>query len=123
MSTETAAATSGVRIVRNAHLDVPSMGEPGAIANAREVHPHIDGSGLCGGFFELLYSQPLVFDYEYDEIKIVLEGELIVHDASTDTTLRAQPNDVLFIPKGARTTFTTPTRALAFYTHHKEPPA
>ena len=52
-------------------------------------------------------------------MEILLEGELILHDAVTDKTVRAQALDVLYIPKGSKVTFSTPSRGLAFYTGHR----
>lgn len=119
----TAPQTKGIQVTRQGHLGLPSMGEAGSIANLADAHSNPQGSEMCSGFFELIASKPLYYEYEYDEMKVVLEGELILHDADTDVTVRVQPLDVLFIPKGSRVTFSTPTRGLAFYTGHRDFPA
>lgn len=109
--------TTSVRIARQAFTDLPSMEEPGSIANARDIFETPGGARLSSGFFELEASEPLVYDYAYDEVKIVLEGELDVRDEATGTTTRGERFDVFFIPRGSRVAFSTPTRALALYMH------
>jgi ethanolamine utilization protein EutQ (cupin superfamily) len=118
-----ASETEGIRIVRGGYVSLPSMQEAGSISNIRDAHSNPGTCVMCSGFFEHVHSKPLYYEYTYDEMKIVLEGELVLHDAVTDTTVRAQRFDVMFIPNGSKVTFTTPTRGLAFYCGHRDFPA
>lgn len=65
------------------------------------------------GFFRIKKSdEPLVYDYDYDETKIVLDGVISVNDGTK--TVNAQKGDVLLLPKGAHIIFTTETEGTAY---------
>ena len=49
----------------------------------------------------------------YDEVQIVLEGEL--HIGTPDGVRVGRPGDVLYVPKGSTITFSTPTWAKFVY--------
>ncbi|EFW18889.1 hypothetical protein D8B26_007106 [Coccidioides posadasii str. Silveira] len=70
---------------------------------------------MCAGFYRLEKGTPLVYTYTYDEMKIILEGEFEISDA-TGQKVSAKPGDVFYFPKGAKITFTTPSYGLAFFT-------
>lgn len=66
------------------------------------------------GFYRLEKGTPLVYKYDYHEMKIILEGEFEISD-ETGQKIKASPGDVFYFPKGATITFTTPSYGLAFY--------
>ena len=69
---------------------------------------------MSAGLYRLEKGTPLVYTYTYDEMKIILEGDYTISDA-TGQEVQAKPGDVFFFPKGATITFTTSNYGLAFY--------
>jgi ethanolamine utilization protein EutQ len=109
------------RVIPEAWKRLPRMEEhPGSQGFIKDVYENPDGSVMCSGFFELLHSdEPLLYEYEYDEMKVVLEGEFILENKETGQVLVAKAKDAIFFPKGSKIYFSTPDRALAFYTGHR----
>ena len=66
------------------------------------------------GFYRLEKGTPLVYEYTYDEMKIIVEGQFEISD-ETGQKVTARPGDVFYFPKGAKITFTTEDYGLAFY--------
>ena len=83
----------------------------------RDVVTQDDGSPMAAGYMALDASQPAggVFPWTlaYDEIDIVLEGELVI--TRGEEAVHGGPGDVLFIPKGSAITFGTPSYARFVY--------
>ncbi|EEA22722.1 hypothetical protein TMatcc_001570 [Talaromyces marneffei ATCC 18224] len=71
------------------------------------------------GLYRLEKGTPLVYEYTYDEMKIILEGEYEISD-ETGQKVTAKPGDVFYFPKGSKITFTTPSYGLAFYTGQRK---
>ncbi|EED15355.1 ethanolamine utilization protein (EutQ), putative [Talaromyces stipitatus ATCC 10500] len=71
------------------------------------------------GFYRLEKGTPLVYEYTYHEMKIILEGEFEISD-ETGQKVTAKPGDVFYFPKGSKITFTTPSYGLAFYTGQRK---
>jgi len=71
------------------------------------------------GLYRLEKGTPLVYDYTYNEMKIILEGEFEISD-ETGQKVTAKPGDVFYFPKGSKITFTTPSYGLAFYTGQRK---
>lgn len=69
---------------------------------------------ISAGFYRLEKGTPLVYNYSYDEMKIILEGEFEISD-ETGQKVKARPGDVFYFPKGVTITFTTESYGLAFY--------
>jgi hypothetical protein len=67
---------------------------------------------MSAGFFELKASEPLVYRYTYDEMKVVIAGEFILTDQATGEVTHAKERDVLFFPKGTTVKFETPEYGL-----------
>ena len=63
---------------------------------------------ISAGFYRLAPGPPLVYDYTYDEMKILLEGQMDITDEGTGKTVRAGKGDVFFFPKGVRIRFEVP---------------
>lgn len=111
--------TGGISKAEGVHLRLPSMNVPGSQAFIGDAHANPGGAEICSGFFELFHSEPLVYEYTYDEMKLVIEGEFILTDQATGQVVHAKPMDVLFFAKGTTVIFETPDRALGFYTGHR----
>jgi ethanolamine utilization protein EutQ (cupin superfamily) len=69
---------------------------------------------ISAGLFRLKPGEPLVYTYKYDEMKIFLEGDYTITDA-TGQTAEAKAGDVVFFPKGSTITFATKAGGMAFY--------
>ncbi|MFZ2528554.1 MAG: ethanolamine utilization protein [Rhodococcus sp. (in: high G+C Gram-positive bacteria)] len=89
---------------------------PGTRGYIDDVYPNPDGSEMAAGYFKLEHTDaPLDYLYEYDEMKVVLDGEFRLENLDTGQVEIARPKDAIFFPKGSRIRFTTPDGALAFY--------
>ena len=91
--------------VEAGYTGLPKMDAPGSEAAIGDSLHNPEGSVMCAGFFELKKSEPLVYTYTYDEVKVVVHGEVI----------HAQERDVLFFPKGTTVKFETPEYGLGFF--------
>lgn len=105
--------------VEDGFKGIPSMDEPGVEAFIGDSLSNPEGAAISGGFFELRASAPLVYEYTYDEMKVVIQGEFILTDQATGDVTHARERDVLFFPKGTTVKFETPDYALGFYTGHR----
>ena len=65
-----------------------------------------DGSPMAAGYMTLTAGE-FPWTFSYDEIQIVLEGEL--HIGTPEGVRIAKPGDVMYIPKGSEITFGTPS--------------
>ncbi|MGO4145651.1 ethanolamine utilization protein [Paenarthrobacter sp. YAF11_1] len=101
--------------VENGYAGLPSMEVPGAEAFIGDSLANPLGSSMCAGFFELKKGDALVYEYTYDEMKVVVLGEFILTDVSTGETTVAKERDVLFFPKGTTVKFETTDQALGFF--------
>lgn len=104
--TKFAAATS---------TELPKLDLPDIVAFLKDV-ASVDSAGapLTFGLFRMSAGKPLGYAYDFDEFKLVLEGELtVVDDAGVATHLKA--GDVVQFAKGAKVEFSSPSTALAFY--------
>ncbi|MFT3660277.1 MAG: ethanolamine utilization protein [Gordonia sp. (in: high G+C Gram-positive bacteria)] len=125
MTVEATAPTAlPFRVTSNAHLDLPRMSEeefPGTEGFIGDTYENPDGSPMCCGYFELYHTEaPLYYEYEYDETKVVLEGEFLLENKETGQRLVAKAKDAIFFPKGSKIYFSTPDHALAFYTGYRD---
>ncbi|MDP2247250.1 MAG: cupin domain-containing protein [Nitrosomonadales bacterium] len=75
---------------------------------------------ICAGFFRLEKGEPLVYDYDYEEMKIIVDGTFIISD-TTGQKVTATPGDVFYFPAGSRITFETPDYALGFFCGQRQP--
>lgn len=106
--------------VEDAHTGIPSMSEPGVEAAIGDAYANPEGSVMCSGFFELNAGQALVYEYTYDEMKFVVEGEFHLTDMATGEVTVARERDILFFPKGTTVRFETPEYALGFFTGDRD---
>lgn len=120
MSADAASTTQApFRVTSDAWTGLPRMAVPGA-GFIGDTYENPDGSEMCSGFFELHHTdEPLYYEYEYDEMKVVIEGEFLLENKETGQKLVARAKDAIFFPKGSKIYFSTPDRALAFYAGHR----
>jgi Ethanolamine utilisation protein EutQ len=69
---------------------------------------------ISAGFYRLEPGTPLVYEYTYHEMKIIVSGSFDIAD-ETGKKVHATAGDVFYFPKGAKITFTTEEGGLAFY--------
>lgn len=105
--------------VEDGYKNLPAMDAPGSEAFIADSLANPNGSAISSGFFELKASEPLVYEYTYDEMKVVIAGEFTLTDQATGEVTIAKERDVLFFPKGTTVKFETPDYALGFYTGHR----
>ncbi|WP_334108923.1 cupin domain-containing protein [Methylobacillus sp.] len=67
---------------------------------------------IACGLFRIEKGNPLVYTYDYDDIKLVLNGSITFSDGKQ--TVEGKKGDVLFFPKGSTITFSTKTSGLAW---------
>ena len=112
------------RVTSGAYENLPKMPDeeyPGTDGYIGDVYENPDGSVMCSGYFELNHTDaPLYYEYQYDEMKIVLEGEFLLENKDTGQKIVAKAKDAIFFPKGSKIYFSTPDRALAYYCGHRD---
>ncbi|WP_407309038.1 cupin domain-containing protein [Desulfosporosinus sp. SB140] len=67
---------------------------------------------LCSGFMTFDHSK-LPWFLNYDEVDYVIEGDFVLE--VEDKVFRAKAGDVVYIPKGSRVVFSSPTFCKVFY--------
>jgi ethanolamine utilization protein EutQ len=112
----TLSKAGSIHKVEGGYLRLPQMNEPGCDAAIGDSLSNPEGSVMSAGFFELKASEPLVYTYTYDEMKVVVQGEFILTDQATGEVTHAKERDVLFFPKGTTVKFETPDYGLGFFT-------
>lgn len=76
---------------------------------------------LVGGFFHLNSSdKPLVYTYDYEEMKYIAAGEFIITDES-GKKVHAHVGDVFYFGDGETITFETPTKGTGFFVGQRQP--
>jgi ethanolamine utilization protein EutQ (cupin superfamily) len=96
--------------------DLPSMEVAGVNAFLGDVDVSKDkDKTLVAGFYRMEKSDtPLVYEYTYHEMKIIVEGEMIISD-ETGHTVHATVGDVFYFPKGSVITFQSPSYGIGFF--------
>lgn len=99
----------------------PSMNVPNVPAFLGDTFVSQDkDKTICAGFFHLEAGNELVYSYDYDEMKIVVEGTFIISD-DTGQKVTASVGDVLYFPSGCNVTFNTPSKAIGFFCGQRAP--
>lgn len=94
---------------------LPSMQVPGSDAFLDDLLVSEDQEKcICSGFFRLEKSQPLEYQYTYHEMKIIVEGEMIITD-ETGQQVHATPGDLFYFRKGSKILFDTPSYGIGFF--------
>lgn len=121
--TSTSTTTVPFLVTKGFQDTLPQMPEaeyPGTKGYIDDVYANPEGSPMCAGYFRLEHTEaPLDYLYEYDEMKVVLEGEFLLENPDTGQVETAGPGDAIFFPKGSRILFSTQTSALAFYVGYR----
>lgn len=103
----------GIVVVRGNAVELePFDGAPGKNIGLTDVLGAADGSNMGVGYmgWENAF---FPWTLNYDEVNVVLEGELHVKTAAGTTI--GQVGDVIFIPKGSSVEFGTPTHVRYVY--------
>lgn len=110
------AAARGVKLVPGRDVVMEPFPFPGPgpdqRVHATDVVTSADGSPIAAGYLTLTAGS-FPWTLTYDEVQIVLEGEL--HIGTAQGTRVGRPGDVLYVPKGSAITFGTPTWARFVY--------
>lgn len=105
-----------LKVVARGSVSLEPFGEglatPGANVRLKDVITSDDRTPMAVGYMSLERGE-FPWALTYDEIDIVLEGELVITRGAE--MVRAGPGDVLFIPKGSHITFGTPSRTRFVY--------
>lgn len=76
---------------------------------------------ICAGFFHLEAGKPLDYTYDYEEMKVVVEGEFIIKEVKTGKVYNCKVGDVLYFADGDHIIFDTPHRAVGFFCGQRAP--
>lgn len=103
-------------LIANAQrMELPSMNVPATQAFLADVHTSKDeAKPITCGFFRMEKGPALVYDYNYEEMKVIVEGEMTISD-ETGQSVHAKPGDVFYFAKGSRITFSSPTYGIGFF--------
>jgi len=111
-----ARALPPLKLVRGAGVKLEGFrhGEstPGANVRLKDVVVTQDGSPMGAGYMSLDKGE-LKWTLTYDEIDVVLEGELVITRGAEQ--VRGAPGDTIYIPRGSSITFGTPGHARFVY--------
>ena len=105
-----------LKVVRGASVTLEAFGAdlaaPGTNVRLKDVITSGDGSPMAAGYMALDRGE-FPWTLSYDEIDIVLEGELVITRGAEQ--VRGGPGDCILIPKGSGITFGTPSRVRFVY--------
>ncbi len=94
-------------------MPLASMNEPGVNAYFEDIVGSGDPKApISCGLFKIEKGNPLVYTYDYDDHKIILEGHIFFSDG--ENKVKGEQGDVLFFPKGSTITFSTDDSGLAY---------
>lgn len=96
--------------------ELPSMGVEGVNAFLGDIAVSDDTEKtIVSGFFRMEKSdEPLVYEYTYHEMKVIVEGEMIISDQAGNEVY-AKVGDVFSFPKGSVITFQSPSHGIGFF--------
>ena len=105
-----------MKMVRGFGVAMEPFGESletrAANVRLKDVVTSADGSSMATGYMALEKGE-FPWTLSYDEIDIVLEGELVITRGTE--VVRGGVGDVIFIPKGSSITFGTPAKVSFVY--------
>ncbi len=105
-----------LKVVRGAVVQLDPFLEgpatPGTNVRLKDVVVTQDRSPMGAGYMSLDQGE-MAWTLTYDEIDIVLEGELVITRGGEQ--VRGGPGDTIYIPKGSSITFGTPSRTRFVY--------
>lgn len=96
-------------------MTLPSMKVPDTNAFLADAHTSNDkDKPITCGFFRIEQGKPLSYDYDYEEMKMIVEGEMIISD-ETGNKVHAKPGDVFYFANGSRIQFESPSYGIGFF--------
>ncbi|RMB59606.1 cupin domain-containing protein [Tessaracoccus antarcticus] len=99
-----------VKLAQARSVTLEPFGHPGPSPDqqvrVKDVITSDDGSPMAAGYMSLTAGS-FSWDFGYDEVQIVLEGELHLGGDGGDRI--GHPGDIFYIPKGSHITFGTPS--------------
>lgn len=99
-----------VKLAQSRDVTMEPFGHPGPSPDqqvrVKDVITAADGSPMAAGYMSLTAGS-FAWDFDYDEVQIVLEGELHLGGDGGDRIGKA--GDVFYIPKGSHIVFGTPS--------------
>jgi ethanolamine utilization protein EutQ len=105
-----------LKVVRGAGVQLDPFLEgpatPGTNVRLKDVVVTQDRSPMGAGYMSLDKGE-MAWTLTYDEIDIVLEGELVITRGTEQ--VRGGPGDTIYIPKGSSITFGTPSHTRFVY--------
>jgi ethanolamine utilization protein EutQ len=105
-----------LKVVRGANVQLERFLEgestPGTNVQLKDVVVTQDRSPMGAGYMSLDKGE-MKWTLTYDEVDIVLEGELVITRGSEQ--VRGGPGDTIYIPKGSSITFGTPSHTRFVY--------
>ncbi|MFZ5442503.1 MAG: cupin domain-containing protein [Myxococcota bacterium] len=106
---------SGITVVRGDSVELAPFPAAGAGRDVRlaDFITARDGAQLAAGVMSWARDDSFPWKLDYDEIDLVLEGEL--HITVDGRVLTAKAGDVVSIPRGSSIVFGTPSRVKVFY--------
>ncbi|MCC4800249.1 ethanolamine utilization protein [Enterovibrio norvegicus] len=111
---QVSADSKNLQIFKNVpSMSIASMNEPGVNAYFEDIVASSSPSApIACGIFKIEKGNPLVYTYDYDDSKIILDGHIYFSDGTQK--VKGEVGDVLFFPKGSTITFSTDDEGLAF---------
>ncbi len=102
--------------VKNAQrMDIASLNIEGINVYLQDIVASEDKEKpITCGLFRMERGNPLEYTYSYDEVKIMLEGEMAIKDGAGNT-VEMRPGDVVGFSKGEKITFSSNSSGLAFF--------
>lgn len=98
-----------------AQLNLTDMKIPETVAFADDLHSSGNlKAPITAGLFRMGRGKALPYTYEFDEYKMVLEGEMTVTDAD-GTIYELRAGDLIFFSKGSVVKFSSNSSGLVFY--------
>ncbi|KAF5026804.1 hypothetical protein F66182_1088 [Fusarium sp. NRRL 66182] len=97
-------------------IEIP-QGECAVIADFHSIQTKTSGSPthFTTGFYRVVPGPTRYGDYDYEETKYVLSGQIDVTDEATGITHHLVPGDWAFFHVGSKAQFSTRTEGVAFY--------
>jgi ethanolamine utilization protein EutQ len=99
-----------LRVVHRGEVTMDPFGQdlatPGTNVRLKDVITSRDGAPVAAGYMALERGE-FPWTLTYDEVDIVLEGELVITRGAQ--AVHGLPGDTIFIPKGSKITFGTPS--------------
>jgi ethanolamine utilization protein EutQ len=103
---------SGITVVRGKSVRLGEFAAAPGVA-LTDLVTSKDGAPMAAGIMSWSREDSFAWHLTYDEIDYVLEGVLAIE--IDGRTVEGRPGDVVYIPKGSKIVFGTPSRVKLFY--------